>query len=85
MSVLKSINFDEIKFDVLCIETERAFRPDGYAEEVRAFVEKKGYLFVADLKRNSWFVHPDFQWSRWPLIDPQYAFPQPSLSPLNRT
>ena len=43
MQVLNSINWSLVKFDVLCIETDPPNRPKGYAEEMTAFLKKKGY------------------------------------------
>jgi hypothetical protein len=70
LDVLKTINWDVVTFDVLCIETEKRWRPLNYGLVVRTYVIAQGYRFVTDLGRNSWFVHPDFQWSRYPLLDP---------------
>jgi len=43
MQVLHSINWSLVKFDVLCIETDPPNRPKGYAEEMTAFLKKRGY------------------------------------------
>lgn len=41
--VLKSIDWEHIRFDVLCIETEPGNRPKGYADKITNFLVGKGY------------------------------------------
>lgn len=61
LSVLASIDFETVRFDVLSIvETEPAFRPKGYMELVVNFMLRHGYLFYANVGRNSWFTHRHF-------------------------
>ena len=44
----------------MCIETDPFFRPSGYAEKIREYLEPKGYKIVAQKGRNSWYTHKDF-------------------------
>ena len=72
LEVLKSINFNHVKFDVLCIETEETNRPPGYADKVTAFLAGKGYInATAQQGRNIWYTGKDFVPSRKPGLDPQ--------------
>ena len=43
LEVLKSINWDHTRFDVLCIETEEANRPIGYTRRVIDYMAERGY------------------------------------------
>lgn len=60
IEVLRSIDWDSVKFDVLCIETDPDFRPNGFIDEVKAYMFSKGYRLYADRSRNSWFIHESF-------------------------
>ena len=72
LEVLKSINWNEIKFDVLCIETDEIFRPPGYAATITSFLALKGYVnATAQQGRNRWFTHKDFTSSTKPGLEPQ--------------
>lgn len=59
MEVLRSIDYSRVRFDVMVVETERKFRPVGYANEVKSFLSHQGYRFlpIGKKSRNSWFVH----------------------------
>jgi hypothetical protein len=35
-----------MKFDVLCIETQKANRPPGFADKITKFLAEKGYVNV---------------------------------------
>ncbi len=71
LQILKSINWNVTRFDVLCIETEAANRPVGYADAVKAFLAPHGYHNVTMQEgRNTWFVYKDFQPSIRPGLDP---------------
>lgn len=51
--MLNSINWSLVKFDVLCIETDPANRPPGYAETVTDFMKGKGYIdYAGQIGRN---------------------------------
>jgi hypothetical protein len=55
LTVLKSIDWKLIQFDVLCIETEPHLRPKGYKNKVTSFLLKRGYILAADQQgRNTW-------------------------------
>ena len=57
MDVLHSINWHRTTFDVLCIETDTANRPDGYAHRVTHYLSQRGYTHVHEDNRNSWYRH----------------------------
>ena len=42
--VLKTIDWAKVKFDVLCIETEKKFRTSGYAAMITAYLGERGYV-----------------------------------------
>ena len=44
--ILQSIDWRNIVFDVLCIETEPSNRPPGYDVEVTQYLEERGYRNV---------------------------------------
>lgn len=48
--VLKSIHWNKITFDVLCIETERGNRPPGYEALMIGFMKEKGYIAHTEQK-----------------------------------
>lgn len=60
MSILKTINWNHIKFDVLCIETDINLRPKGYEDEIITFLEPKGYIKHIRRGRNTWFVRKGY-------------------------
>ena len=58
LQILESINFKIVRFDVICVETEKTMRPPGYGEQMNALLESHDYkLVVTDGQeggRNSW-------------------------------
>jgi len=66
LAVLESIDFERVRFDVICIETmagkvtQTAMRPIGYVDKVKEFMISKGYAFDFQKSRNSWFRWRDF-------------------------
>ena len=58
--VLQSISWSHTSFDVLCIETEKANRPEGLEAKISTFLRDKGYLVYGHIGRNSWYVRSDF-------------------------
>ena len=68
LSVLRSVDWSAVKFDVLCVETEPRYRPPGYADAVAAFLAEKGYDLYAARGRNSWFTRRDFSPSARPGV-----------------
>lgn len=53
MNVLKSIAWDHIVFDVLCIETEPSNRPEGYHQQITNFLGEYGYInYTGQIGRN---------------------------------
>jgi hypothetical protein len=59
--VLKSIDWDLVRFDVLCIETEPDNRPPGFADRVTSYLAARGYTNSTQQQgRNIWYTHKDF-------------------------
>jgi hypothetical protein len=72
LQVLKSINWDKVQFDVLCVETEPSNRPPGYAASVTEFLAVRGYTNATQQQgRNIWYVHKGFEPSVRPGLDAQ--------------
>ena len=69
LSVLKGIDWDKVTFDVLCVETDVGMRPNGYRDEVKAYMAARDYILYADRGRNSYFTHRSFVKSTRPGID----------------
>lgn len=61
LSVLQSINFELIKFDIISVEVEKAFRPENYEMDVTKLLMEHGYLKIWCSGRNAWFRHQDFK------------------------
>jgi len=60
-SVLQSIDWDSVIFDVIAVETDPSERPPGYANKIATFMEQKGYRCIAMKHgRNTWFAHKSF-------------------------
>jgi FkbM family methyltransferase len=67
--ILKSINWYNIRFDVLTVETEEAFREVGYTKKLIAYLGERNYSYVKNFPgRNSWFIHQSFTPSSRPGI-----------------
>jgi hypothetical protein len=61
LGVLDTIDWENTRFDVIVIETEPKFRPQGYFSQVKDFLESRGYVvYVPELGRNSIFHHKSF-------------------------
>ena len=43
LEVLKTIDWRRTMFDVLCIETDKNYRPDGYTKSVTDYLSSRGY------------------------------------------
>ena len=62
LEVLRSIAWKQVRFDVLCIETEasdqskKQYRSPGQAEKIKRLLELNGYAHIHDDRRNSWYV-----------------------------
>ena len=68
LSVLRSVDWNAVKFDVLCVETEPCYRPPGYTDALTTFLAEKGYGLYASRGRNSWFIRNDFSPSARPGV-----------------
>lgn len=64
--VLQSINFENVMFDVITVETERRYREPSYTVKITAFLRSKGYNRVWCFGRNSWYAHYTFNMSTNP-------------------
>jgi len=61
LQILETVDFDRVTFDVICIEVDPPYRPDGYADKVVRFMHSKGYINYSGLiGRNLWFIRSDF-------------------------
>lgn len=59
--MLESIKFEETTFDVICVETDPAFRPSGHNDAIVDLLASHGYVDVAGQQgRNRWFVRNGF-------------------------
>jgi len=60
LSVLHSIDFSIVSFDVLCVEVDPQNRPEGYTNEVTTFLKENGYKFDVISGRNAWYIRKDY-------------------------
>lgn len=61
LNVLNSIDWNDVIFDVIAVETEPSERPVGYADKMIEFMAEKGYRCIQKLLgRNTWFAHKSF-------------------------
>ena len=68
LEVLKSVDWRRTIFDVLCVETEKAYRPEGYADTIEKFLIQRGYIRYIDKGRNSWYIRQGFIPSKRPSL-----------------
>jgi hypothetical protein len=66
LSVLQTVDWDKTTFNVICIETDKQFRPAGYESSIIAFLKPLGYRYDRTQGRNSWFLHEKFSPSSKP-------------------
>ena len=76
LEVLKTINWRRTTFDILCIETDREHRSQGYGENVTIYMKDRGYEFLKYKGRNSWYMRNGFI----PSIRPSNSIPPPPLN-----
>ncbi len=67
LEVLRYVDFDTVRFDVLCIETDAGNRPAGYGAAVANYLLPHGYEVVLESGRNTWFKHNLFTPSARPM------------------
>jgi len=64
LEALKSLDFERIQFDVICVETnpfQTGTEMDPYIDQVVNFMTRKGYkVYMRTSGRNSWFVSPAY-------------------------
>lgn len=58
LSVLRSINFDQVGFGVILVEADEHNPTKNL--DARNFLESNGYIYLEDKFRSSWFVNKDF-------------------------
>lgn len=68
LTVLKSINWEQIQFDIISVEIEAINRPTGYGKEVRVYLANRGYRYLNTIGRNAWFMHQFFIPSSQPTV-----------------
>ena len=61
LEILKSIDFKILRFDIISVETEKAYRPLHYEANITEVLTTQGYLKIWCKGRNAWFRHPDFE------------------------
>lgn len=61
LSILRTVDWSRVVFDVIIVETEVKNRSDEYANHVKDYLLARGYVLMA-LKRgrNSWYRHNSF-------------------------
>lgn len=62
-SILTTIDWSAVKFDVIVIETQPEYRSEGNFERIQTLLSERGYSCLPGfetLGRNSWFVRNDF-------------------------
>jgi hypothetical protein len=70
-SILTTIDWKAVQFDVIVMETEPAFRPEGNFARIQTYLAERGYSCLPGfetLGRNSWFVRDDFVPSKRPGV-----------------
>jgi FkbM family methyltransferase len=60
LDILRTINWSEVFFDIISVETERDFRPPGYEAKVIAYLMNKGYKMIERKGRNTWYMNKFF-------------------------
>jgi hypothetical protein len=61
LEILKSINWNHTTFDVLCVETEPAFRPPHYDVDMTSYLAARGYQnYTGQVGRNIWYTRQGF-------------------------
>ena len=71
LEILETVAYDEVRFDVMVIETEEKYRPKGFKRQVNELLRKFDYKFIADKGKNSWYRHDSFS----PKARPFDTFP----------
>lgn len=71
LTILETIPWKDITFDVIVVETDPSFRPEGYAQQVAEYLAPLGYNHVSGVPgRNSWFEREGFVRSKFPHSKP---------------
>jgi FkbM family methyltransferase len=65
LEVLKSINFETVRFDVIAIETDDKSQSAQY-EQITALLQNAGYNLYAKVGVNTWYVRKGFEPSKKP-------------------
>ena len=70
-NILQTINWDNVTFDVIVVETAESVRYANYSAHVAAYLRERNYEQIHPISgRNSWFKRVDFIPSRRPTISP---------------
>ena len=69
LEILKTISWDQIRFDIVTIETEKSLRSPWYAENITAYMFERGYVHLMNKGRNSWYKHRNYEVSSAPMYD----------------
>lgn len=72
LSVLESIDFSQVTFDVIVVETEtlHGFRSPDFLSKVETLLKSKGYSAAASVcGRNTWFARDGFEPSTAPFAE----------------
>jgi hypothetical protein len=71
-SILTTIDWKAVMFDVIVIETQPEYRSEGNFERIQSFLSARGYSCLPGfetLGRNSWFVRNDFVPAKRPALE----------------
>ena len=61
LSILRTVDWDSVVFDVIIVETEPKNRSSQYALEVKKYLEARDYVLLTLRRgRNSWYRHKTF-------------------------
>lgn len=71
LNVLNTINWDTVKFDVVCIEVDPNHRMGSFPTRLRSYMSQRGYNFLVVHKKNHWFQRRDF--SAVPMKHPRHG------------
>jgi hypothetical protein len=76
LSILQTVDWTSVVFDVIIVETEPKNRSKQYALEVKIYLEARGYVLLAIKRgRNSWYRHKSFVTAtRAPKLDKYMNF-----------
>jgi len=76
LSILQTVDWNAVVFDVIIVESKREMRSKGYAEQVMEYLVARGYVLMTLAKgRNSWYRHKSFvNATKAPYVKPELNF-----------